>query len=284
MRPVDLIPPEERRGEHAPLRTGPLAYIVLGALVAVLVGVVALVLTDNQISERKDEVAKLKREDAAATAKATRLASYTQFRSLSEQRVETVQSLADSRFDWERVMRELSLVLPRNVWLVELAASATPDTNVSGGGSGSSGSDLRSSVPGPALELVGCSTGQEAVAGFATALKDIDGVTRVGVQSSELGDKEDDGAGAAVSSGSADSQTSDECRTRAFIAKFEIIVAFDAAPIPTTGSTEGEAVPSATEKAQSASGEASKSSAAPSGEAPDEAPESSTATTSAEGG
>ena len=27
MRPVNLIPPEERRGDQAPLRTGPLAYI-----------------------------------------------------------------------------------------------------------------------------------------------------------------------------------------------------------------------------------------------------------------
>ena len=53
MRPVNLIPPEDRRGEHAPLRTGPLAYIVLGALVLVLVGVTALVLTDNQIAERQ---------------------------------------------------------------------------------------------------------------------------------------------------------------------------------------------------------------------------------------
>ena len=31
----------------------------------------------------------------------------------------TVTSLADSRFDWERVMRELSLVLPADVWLTE---------------------------------------------------------------------------------------------------------------------------------------------------------------------
>ena len=283
MRPVNLIPPEDRRGEQAPLRTGPLVYIVLGALVAVLVGVVALVLTDNQISERKDEVAKLKREDTAAAVRATRLASYTRFRSLSEQRVETVQSLADSRFDWERVMRELSLVLPGDVWLVNLTASATPDTTVSGGGSGgSSGAALRSAVPGPALELTGCATGQEAVAGFVTTLKDIDGVTRVGVQSSELGEREDGeaGGGAAVTSGSAEAATSDECRTRAFIAKFEIVVAFDAAPIPTTGSTEGEAVPSATEKAESASSEASTSAAASS-----EAPESSTSTTtSAEGG
>ncbi len=276
MRPVNLIPPEDRRGEQAPLRTGPLAYIVLGALVVVLIGVVALVLTDNQVSDRKDEVAKLKREDAAAAARATRLASYTQFRSISEQRVETVQSLADSRFDWERVMRELSLVLPSNVWLVDLTASATPEANVSGGSGGSSGGNMRSSIPGPALELSGCATGQEAVAGFVTALRDIDGVTRVGVQSSELGKQQGGQTGGGSASG--DGSSSGECRTRAFIAKFEIVVAFDAAPIPTTGSTEGESVPSATEKAESASSEASAK-AAPSGESP----ESST-TTSAEGG
>ena len=125
MRPVNLIPPEDRRGDQAPLRRGPLAYLLLGALALLLVGVVALVLTGNQISEREDEVAKLKGEDAVATAKAAKLASYTQFRSLSEARVQTVQSLADSRFDWERVMRELALILPDDVWLVDLTATAT---------------------------------------------------------------------------------------------------------------------------------------------------------------
>ena len=34
MRPINLIPPEERRGSQAPLRSGPLAYILVGALVA----------------------------------------------------------------------------------------------------------------------------------------------------------------------------------------------------------------------------------------------------------
>src|SRR5680860_947583 len=202
MRPVNLIPPEDRRGEQAPLRTGPLSYIVLGALVTLLVGVVALVLTGNQISERENEVAKLEREDAAATIKATKLASYTQFRDFSEQRVATVQSLADSRFDWERVMRELALILPADAWLIDLTATAAPGVSVGGGGGGggegSSGGDLRGAVPGPALELSGCAAGQTAVADFVTALKDIDGVTRVGVQSSELAGKE---SGAGVSAG-----------------------------------------------------------------------------------
>lgn len=249
MRPVNLIPAEERRGEHGPLRSGPLAYVVVGALVAVLAGVTALVLTGNQIADRKGEVATLEAEDAAARERAERLAPYTQFRILREQRVATISSLADSRFDWERVMRELSLILPADVWLVDLSATASPDASTGGesGGGGSGGSGLRGSAPGPALELNGCASGQEAVAGFVTALKDIDGVTRVGIQSSELSDQEE-GAGSTGGSGSGGGG-GDECRTRDFIASFSIVVAFDAAPVPL--SAEGEAATlSATEQAE----------------------------------
>jgi Tfp pilus assembly protein PilN len=258
MRPVNLIPPENRRGEQAPLRTGPLPYILLGALVAGLAGVSALVLVGDQTSQSKSEVATLESEDATAAAKAQQLASYTQFRDMSEQRVATVQSLADSRFDWERVMRELALVLPSNVWLTGLTATASPAVMVDGGaGSGaSSGVALRAQVSGPALELNGCASGQEAVAGFVTALKDIDGVTRVGVQSSELGEEEE-----AVSSteiGAATGSSGDECRTRDFIAKFTLVVAFDAAPVPTEESSEST-VAAPVESAESTSSESSES-------------------------
>lgn len=246
MRPINLIPPEERRGEQAPLRSGPLAYVLVGALVAILVGVTALVLTGNQISDRESEIARLEAEDAKAKAKAERLAAYVQFRDLSEQRVATVSSLADSRFDWERVMRELSLILPDNAWLVSLTASAS--------GSGGGGSGLRASALGPALELSGCATGQEAVAGFVTALKDIEGVTRVGVQSSELADSQEEGGGEGGGASGGD-----ECRTREFIAKFEIVVSFDAAPVPLSTSGEATAAP-VTEPTESSGEESDDSS------------------------
>ncbi|HMI80598.1 MAG TPA: PilN domain-containing protein [Solirubrobacterales bacterium] len=231
MRPVNLLPPELRQGAQAPMRTGAIPYIVVGALAAVLAGVALLVMTGNQISERKSEVAQLKQEDAAAVREAKRLAAYTQFQTLHEQRLATITSLADSRFDWERVMRELSLVLPHDVWMTELNASASAES-ASGGGGGS----LRSSIPGPALVLSGCATGQEAVAGFVTDLKDIDGVTRVAVESSELPDDEE-GSG---SDGGDSGDSGDECRTRAFIVKYSVVVAFDAAPVPVA---EGEEAP-----------------------------------------
>jgi Tfp pilus assembly protein PilN len=243
MRPVNLIPAEDRRGDQAPLRTGPLAYIVMGALVAVLVGVAALALTGNQISERQDEVATLKREDAAVSAHAARLASYTQFRALSEQRVATVQSLADSRFDWERVLRELSLVLPSDVALTELSANGAGGE----GAESSEGGGGGLAVSGPSLTLSGCAAGYAGVAGFVTALKDIDGVTRVGVQSSSE---------TAESSGSGEVA----CGGGSATVEFALVVAFDAAPVPAPEGEAGATLEAAPEAAQAASSETSESS------------------------
>ncbi|HET7510603.1 MAG TPA: PilN domain-containing protein [Solirubrobacterales bacterium] len=248
MRPVNLIPPEQRHGSESPLRTGPLPYLVLGGLVALLIGVALLVVTNNQISERKSEIVTLKHEDRLAQKKAERLASYVQLAQLRQQRTETVNSLADSRFDWERVMRELSKVLPSNVWLTTLNASASPEaaSNSSSEGSGSGG--LRSSVAGPALEIGGCADGQDGVAGFVTALKEIDGVTRVGVESSALPSGESSSESGEGSEGGGES----DCRTRDFIAQFQLVVAFDAAPVPATAeATAVEATAATTEATES---------------------------------
>jgi Tfp pilus assembly protein PilN len=247
MRPVNLIPPEQRRGDQAQLRTGPLMYIILGALALVLLGVTMLVLTGNRIADSKAEVATLKQEDAVAAAEAKKLAAFTQFRTLSEQRIATVRTLADSRFDWERVMRELSLVLPSNVWLTSLGASATSSTAVAGGEGSGGGSGLRSAVSGPALELSGCASGQEAVAEFVTALEDIDGVTRVGLGSSELASKKGEAGSGGGGSG--------DCRTRGFIAQFELVIGFDAAPVP---AEEGEEVSSTATSTEAAPSEGSE--------------------------
>jgi Tfp pilus assembly protein PilN len=255
MRPVNLIPAADRHGENAPLRTGPVAYILIGALVLALAGVTALVLTGNEVADRKAELAQVTQEDAAEQARAESLASYTQFEALHEQRVATISSLADSRFDWERVMRELSLILPHDVWLVSLNASASSEVGGSSSGS-SGGGGLRGEVAGPALEISGCASGHDALAGFVTALKDIDGVTRVGVESSELADQEE-GAGSASESGSGSGGGSSDCRTRSFISEFQLVVAFDAAPVPSTGA-EAEAPPTATETAQTTSTETSE--------------------------
>jgi Tfp pilus assembly protein PilN len=250
MRPVNLIPPEERPGGRRPLRSGPLAYIIVGALAAAVIALTALVVTESKVSDRKTEVARLEQEQKTVEAKAQALAPYTQFAAIREQRTETVESLADSRFDWKRVLDELSLLLPTNIQLTSLSASASPEAAVTGGG----GISMRVEIAGPALEVVGCGTSQAAVAGFVETLKDIDGVTRVGVQGSSVG-----GGGESASSGSG------ACGG-AGSTQFQMIAAFDAAPVAPAETGEGEVVPEApaegetesteTESSESSSGEA----------------------------
>jgi Tfp pilus assembly protein PilN len=221
VRPVNLIPPDLRRGDSAPLRTGPFAYIVVGALALALVGVTLLVLASNEVGEKKDELMTLRREDAAAKARAEKLAPYAQFQAMSQQRAETVTSLANSRFDWPRVMRELALILPDDVLLTNLNAGA-------GAAAGEEAGEGLGGTQGPTLDLTGCTTSQDAIARFVTALKDIDGVTRVGLQSSAVGE-------------GASADASGACEKAGFNANYQLVVAFDAAPLPVAAEGEVEA-------------------------------------------
>ncbi|MGH2953168.1 MAG: hypothetical protein ACRDK9_03975 [Solirubrobacterales bacterium] len=229
MRPVNLIPPEDRRGQRAPSRTGAVPYVLIGALVSGLAAISAVALTGNQISDREAELAAVEAEAAAATARAEALAPYAEFASLAEARDATVNSLARSRFDWERVLRELALVMPDDVWLVKATGTASPDVQLED----SAEVTIRADVPGPALALVGCGASHESVAAFAAALRDIDGVTRTTVNTAERPDSEP----ATSAEGSVE-----DCRTRDFISQFEIVAAFDEVPAPTTVPAPGAPV------------------------------------------
>ena len=180
MKPVNLIPPEQRRGQSAPLRAGFASYAIVAALVIALGAVTYLVLTQNKISEREAEVASLEARKAETAARYEALRPYSDFASISQSRDATVNSLAKSRFDWERVLNELARVIPPTCG--SSASPARPPPTPSGEGASVAS---RASIPGPALELIGCGASTDAVARFLAALKDIDGVTRVGIDRSE---------------------------------------------------------------------------------------------------
>jgi Tfp pilus assembly protein PilN len=245
MRPLNLIPPEERRGDSAPLRAGVLSYVVVGVLAAALLAVVALVLTSNKINDDKSELASLEARSAVAEQTASSLAPYDNFASLTATRSLTVTSLAQSRFDWERVLQELALVIPDDVTLENLSGAATPASGATTTTTGDS-----SAVTGPSLQLSGCAEGQEGVARLLAALRDIDGVTRVGMQSSALADADTGTAGSATASVGGSG-----CEVKPDAATFEITVAFDAVPapaaaattaVPATDTTTAPATPAAT--------------------------------------
>jgi Tfp pilus assembly protein PilN len=229
MRSVNLIPPEDRRGDRAPMRTGNFSYVLLGGLALLLLAVVATAFTSKQISDRESEKAALQQELDQATARADSLSAFADFRAIQEARTATVASLAESRFDWERVINELSLVLPADVSLTNLTGTVSPEVTLENAAEVPS----RESVPGPALELVGCAPSEDSVAGLMAALEDIDGVTRVGLEETQQNETQEQGASPTTDSASG----SDECRYDDSITKFQIVVAFDAVPTPGSATT-----------------------------------------------
>jgi Tfp pilus assembly protein PilN len=240
VRPVNLIPEQDRRRRGGAGRTGPIVFILLGALVLALAGVVALVTTTNQVSERESELTALQARTVAAQSRADRLAPFSDFNEVKEQRTETISELADNRFDWARVLHELSLVMPRWVILNEIAGSAGKGSEGSGGGK-----SIPKSIDGPMIAVSGCAKSQTRVAQMVAAMKRIDGVTRVGLDGSAR-KFEGDSEGAKASSGG------ESCDPGAVV--FTAVAAFDAAPLPveaSEASTLEAAEPEASESSES---------------------------------
>jgi Tfp pilus assembly protein PilN len=208
--------------------------MIVGALAVALGAVTLMVVTGNQIADRKNEVAALEARQAAAEERAAELAPYAQFASMSETRATTVDDLARSRFDWERVLREFALVIPEGIQVTNVTGSVVPGVQISGGAA----SPLREDAPGPALEVQGCAPTQDAVAELASSLEDIDGVTRVGVNRSSNVSED-----AATAGGTG----ADACETDEPVFAFELVAAFDEVTIAASSPEAPDAEPSATE-------------------------------------
>jgi Tfp pilus assembly protein PilN len=243
MKAVNLIPPDLRRKTGTAGSTGPAVYILLGALTVAVILVAAWAVVGRSVKNTQNEVAKLQAEATAAEQRAGQLKPYAQFRETRVKRVETVTSLSRSRFNWPFALREVSRVLPDDVWLTAVTGTVAPGVQLEDTGGGGTTAQLRAALNSPALELVGCSDSQEAVAKLLARLRSIQGVTRVTLGESEKLDVAASAGGASSSSGSGG--TSGDCRqANRKIPKFEVITFFEGSTAtPSSGSPGSPAQP-----------------------------------------
>ena len=243
MRAVNLIPSDQRRGGGggAAGRSGSAVYFVLGALGVLVLAMAVYTLTGNQVTSREGDVEKANQEAATLEQQAAALKPYAQFASLSQSRVDTVASLAESRFDWERAMRDLARAMPENVWLTSLIGTVKPGVTFEGGGAGGAGGEtgsLRSAVQGPAIEMVGCTDSHSSVSRVMARLRTMRGVQRVSLASSE---KAAAAAGATGpgGAGGAGGANAGDCRNgNSRFPKFQLVIFFD--PPKSAQTTPGE--------------------------------------------
>ena len=188
MKAVNLIPSDAAKGERRrfaiPAGGGLGAYVVLAVLAIAVVMAAAWAMTARQLADRQSDLARIEREAQAAEAKAKVLKPYTDFAALRSARVETVSGLLDGRFDWAHGLREVARVVPRDVALTSLVGTVSPTAKVEAAG----GASLRTALPVPAIDLIGCAKSQARVATLLARLRAIDGVQRVTLASSEKSD------------------------------------------------------------------------------------------------
>jgi Tfp pilus assembly protein PilN len=235
VRPVNLIPLDERRGtaRGGSAATGIRVYILLGGLGAALICVLALVLTANSVNNRKQELAKVQVQQQGVKEVADALRPYGQFAQLQQARQQQIASIISSRFDWERSLRQLSLAIPANVWILNLDATLDPSVEVEGsGGGGGDLQTLRQQSPAPAFAITGCAFSHHAVARMMVRMQNLDDVTSVRFADSAR--KEEDQSATAQpaqpQTGQAAEQDATDCVGSNRITKFDILVVFGNAP------------------------------------------------------
>jgi Tfp pilus assembly protein PilN len=196
MRPVNLIPQDQRRRTPSE-GSGKGAHVLLGGLAVLLAMAVFYVLTANSVTERQSEASQARAEADRLEAKATQKTSFSDFEQIAQTRVASVAEVAATRFDWERFMRELALVIPGGTWLRSAGAGVT-----GGGGDGASAATTApgpTTAAGPSATLTGCTARHSDVARMMVRLRQLHRVTDVELTSSTKG--AETGAGAVDSCG-----------------------------------------------------------------------------------
>jgi Tfp pilus assembly protein PilN len=127
MRAVNLLPLDARVGRRRP-PLAPVAVAAGGVLAASLLAV-AFFSANGRVDDRERELAALEQQLETARRAAKPKPAQTGVAAEREQRFSALADAMGKRLAWDRVLRELSLVLPDDVWLSGLVAGGGASTD-----------------------------------------------------------------------------------------------------------------------------------------------------------
>jgi len=187
MKAVNLMPRDTRGAAAATAAggSGNGVYVLLAGLVALVAMATLWASAGKQAGDRQAKLDRVSAQAAAAERRASAAAPYVEFAKLAENRVATVTRLSATRFDWAHAMREVSRVLPADVWLTSLTGAS--------GAAGDTPTPTTSAAPEPTITVMGCTRSQAKVARLMARLRTIDGVRRIALKSSAKPDGKGEG-------------------------------------------------------------------------------------------
>jgi Tfp pilus assembly protein PilN len=170
MRAVNLLPIDARAGRRRP----PVAAIAVagtGVLAASLLAF-AFVSASGKVDEREQELAGLEQELAVAKQAAQAKRPQPSVSAEHQQRLTALNGALGERLAWDRVLRDVSLVLPEDVWLSSLGASGATSTT--------------DAAPAQSVTFNGFTYSQESVARMLTRLDLVPDFGNVKLQKSSV--------------------------------------------------------------------------------------------------
>lgn len=161
MRPANLLPADLRRASNRTFPPEAIAAVGAGvAVAALLVG--AYTVEHGAVTRREQRLAAVEAQIRAVPAPTKpAVAVSPELAADKDARTTAVNTALDQRTSWDAVLRELSLVLPSDVWLTTLSAqgATTPTTDPSA-----------PAQTGTSLTLTGSTYSQAGVARLLTRL------------------------------------------------------------------------------------------------------------------
>ena len=171
MRAVNLLPRDEPKRSFAAKR-GVVFGGIGGAALATAVLASMTISAGGSVTSKQEELDALRAQIAAIPA--TPVDDSSSDEALAAEkgaRVSALSAALAGRVAWDRVLRQVSLVLPEDVWLTNLVA-AVPDAT-------------QAAAPGTGFTLTGATYSQNGVARFLSRLAVIPDLANVRLQSSQ---------------------------------------------------------------------------------------------------
>jgi Tfp pilus assembly protein PilN len=188
MRAVNLLPKDSARRSGPPVPTA-VAGTVIGGLILVSLAISVLLLSAHgKVKSRQLELAQKQAELAAIPVPAqSRLQQQDALVADKSARVTALNAALSKRIAWDRVLREFALVLPDDVWLTSMSATAPSSATATASTTSSTPSSSSTPSLGGQLgfSIDGYTYSHDAVARLLTRLAVVPDLQQVQLVSSE---------------------------------------------------------------------------------------------------
>jgi Tfp pilus assembly protein PilN len=184
VRAVNLLPGDQadqgRKVPPLPVLAGCVGTVLISALLAVM-----FLSASAGVAKKQHALDQIQAEYAAIPAPAPALPVVAELPQQRQTRVTALAAVLGQRVAWDRLLREVSQVVPSDVWLVTMNALA-PSLSGAAAAAGA--------TPSPSFIVTGCTYSQDSVARFLARLSVVPDLTAMTLGKSE---SSGDGAGGA---------------------------------------------------------------------------------------